>query len=167
MKQRIWRDWHIYLPDVPCHDFFERIVQPGFIGPFLDYFFSILDNHWTDIGVYPDSHLIYNFEPVIFITARRLSLIDSTKKWLQYHFPKLEYQLYQARSKDKAELIESLGLDGIVEDRLRTANQVAERGLLCYLINRPWNVDRWTHSNVIRLNSLRELDAKKENYQGG
>lgn len=159
----MWRDWHIDIDDVgiSTHDFFEQIVQRGYFEPFLDYFFSILEHHWVGILPYPDAELIYNFQPVIFITARKPYLLSATHSWIDHHFPTLDYIVYQARSKDKIDMLLELGLDGIVEDRLRTANQVAERGLTCYLLNRSWNLGRYTHPNVIRINSLREIPNER------
>ena len=45
-----------------------------------------------------------------------------------------------------------------MEDRLRTANEIAEILTIkkSYLINRQWNIGRETHSKVIRKNNLLE-----------
>ena len=160
LQQRIYRDWGIVLPEPTRHDFFEQICEPGYFEPFLDYFFSILENHYLGIEPYPDSDIIYQYQPVTFITARKHDLLPSTEGWIRYWFPNLDFIIYQSRSRYKIDLLEQLGFDGIVEDRLQTANQVAEKGLVCYLVNRNWNIGRWTHHNVIRINSL--IEIKKE-----
>jgi len=165
LRQRARRDWGITFDPttISRHDFFEQICQVGYFEPFLDYFFSILEHHWTGIAPYPDTELLSEFEPVTFITARRHGLLPATQSWIEHNFPSLVYRIYQSRSKHKADLLVKLGLDGIVEDRLQTANQVAEKGLICYLINRPWNMGRWTHPDVVRVDSLRDiLNGQKE-----
>jgi len=158
----MWRDWRVDIDAVgiSCHNFFEQIVQPGYFSPFLEYFFSMIESHWTGIEPYPDTETLYEFQPVTFITARRQDLIPATRDWLHHYFPRLYYNLLQSRSKDKINLLTELQLDGIVEDRLQTANTVAERGLLCYLVNRTWNQGRWTHPNVIRINSLKAISRR-------
>jgi len=159
LRQHMWRDWHVDIDDIGIsrHDFFEQICQPGYFEPFLDYFFSIIDQHWMGIEPYEGASEIYKFSPVLFITARRTDLIAATHDWLIYNFPKLKFTILQARSKDKVKLLHELQLDGIVEDRLRTANEVAESGLVCYLLNRSWNLGRPIHHRVIRINSLKEI----------
>jgi len=159
LKQRIWRDWHIDIDSlgISRHDFFEQIVQPGYFEQFLDYFFGIIEHHWTGIEPYPDTELIYEFEPITFITARKSYLLPATRAWIDYNFPSLIYTLHQSRSTNKIKLLIELGFQGIIEDRLQTAHQVAEAGLICYLINRPWNQDRTVHPAVKRVASLKEI----------
>ena len=44
-----------------------------------------------------------------------------------------------------------------MEDRLKTANDLAANGVGMLLVNRPWNTGRDTHPGVVRIDSLLEI----------
>jgi 5'(3')-deoxyribonucleotidase len=39
---------------------------------------------------------------------------------------------------------------GLVEDRAKTANEIAYYGFSSYLVDRPWNATEYVHPNVVR-----------------
>jgi uncharacterized HAD superfamily protein len=92
--------------------------------------------------------------PITFVTSRREEFNENTVKWLNTHFPFLSYALVNRHSEDKTPYLLENGFRFFVEDRLKTANQAAEAGIITFLMNRKWNLDRYTHKNVIRISSL-------------
>lgn len=119
---------------------------------------EILTNQMEQIQPYEDA---INFIPEIskylgyitFITARKEEYLDPTLKWLQDHFH-VSFGLVHKPSKEKMHFLIQENFDVFVEDRLRTVNASVTLGLRTYLINRVWNLSRYTHKDVIRVNSL-------------
>lgn len=139
-----------YNPDVIGVDDSEK-----FIG---DIIIDIFTNHMMEVQPYKEA--IYTLPTIrkylgdiTFITARYRKFNDATIMWLQHHFH-IPWSFINKPSAEKAQFVFNSGFDVFIEDRLRTANQAAELGVRTYLINRPWNVGRFTHENVIRINSL-------------
>jgi hypothetical protein len=101
-----------------------------------------------------------NSFPLIFLTARRPSLKDLTTEWIKekLELPKDSFSVILRGSKDKQLYIKNSGIQFFVEDRLRTANQIAEIESVrkSYLINRKWNIGREAHPKVVRKNYLLE-----------
>lgn len=101
-----------------------------------------------------------NSFPLIFLTARRESLKELTKDWIAQNLrlPKDSFSVILRGSKDKQLYIKNSGIQFFVEDRLRTANQIAEIESVekSYLINRKWNIGRDVHTKVVRKNNLLE-----------
>jgi uncharacterized HAD superfamily protein len=92
--------------------------------------------------------------PITFVTSRREEFNENTIKWLNTHFPYLSYALVNRHSEDKTPYLLENGFRFLVEDRLSTANQAAEAGIITFLMNRRWNLNRYTHERVIRISSL-------------
>ena len=90
---------------------------------------------------------------ITFITARKEEYVDITLKWLQTHF-KISFSLIHKPSSEKVPFLIQENFDVFVEDRLKTANTSAMSGLRTYLVNRVWNLHRYTDKNVVRVNSL-------------
>lgn len=94
--------------------------------------------------------------PVYFLSARKECFREETLRWLilNLHLSPWELRLILSNgSKAKYDLIPSY-VTHFVEDRLRTANELAARGKRIFLINRPWNIGRDTHSDVTRVDNL-------------
>ena len=109
-----------------------------------------------------------NLGSITFLTARKEKFNESTLEWLNTYC-KIPFELVNKRSAEKCQFILDNIFDVFVEDRLRTANASAELGIKTYLINRNWNIGRFTHKNVIRVDSLmefylREREIKKVSF---
>jgi uncharacterized HAD superfamily protein len=113
---------------------------------------------------YPDAKeacqllLEKNSFPLIFLTARRQSLKELTKEWInqKLELPKDSFSVIMKSSFDKQNYIKNSGIEYFVEDRFRTANQIAEIDFVkkSYLINRKWNMGREAHYKVCRKYNL-------------
>jgi len=95
----------------------------------------------------------------LFLTARPKILEDVTRWWLDKHI-KCPYVLMFRRGADKGPYLKSKGYNVFVEDRLRTANQLSKHISSIFLVNRPWNKDRDTEWNVIRVDGMIEVADK-------
>ena len=159
LTQRLRTEYYIDLDtiEITCFEFIEKITIPGTAKFFLEYWYAIMENHWKGILPYAGSEVLYKFQPVTFITARRPVLRQATTDWIDWFFPQLDYDVWFFRSMEKSGILHDTGFSGIVEDRLKVANHVAENGLRSFLVNRSWNMGRYTHPNVIRLNNLKEI----------
>ena len=91
---------------------------------------------------------------ISIITARREEFMDVTQTWLDKYIPDTKVDLIHVRSSKKPQFIKDNGYCCLVEDRLRTANQVARMGIKAYLINKRWNMNRRTDKNIIRISDL-------------
>jgi len=133
------------------------------IGPFFE---DCMINFGHAVEPYPDAKeacqllLKENSFPLIFLTARRESLKEITKNWLSQKLglPKDYFSVMMKSSSNKKFYIEKSGIEFFVEDRLRTANEIAELPSvkISYLINRQWNIGRDSHPKVVRKNNLLE-----------
>jgi len=103
-------------------------------------------------------------QPIFFLTARTDR--DATLKWLHRNIDTPFDAHLVASSKDKWRFIPQ-HIRYFVEDRLSTANDLAERGIGMFLVNRHWNIGRGTHPDVHRVNDLGEvLEAVKPILEG-
>ena len=110
---------------------------------------------------------------VTFVSARSGDeVIDATHYWFQKHFPGLVYDLHcLGHDVNKNEWMISNYFDAIVEDRLKTANSTSSPYIKTYLVNRAWNIERYTNFYVKRVLDLCEAvddyyskKFKKGNY---
>jgi len=87
-----------------------------------------------------------------FVTSREgQDLRSITAKWLLRHLSIPFRIVHRVR---KAELLRELEFDVLIEDRLKTVNEIDF--LQCILINRPWNEGRAIGSHVVRVKDLGE-----------
>ena len=94
--------------------------------------------------------------PVYFCTARKKSNRDVTEAWLEQHIG-VPFKVGFAGSKHKARHLQKRGYTMFVEDRLRTANHLAETMDKVFLINQPWNINRDTAEGVTRVQHLEDI----------
>ena len=148
----IVNSYHIRIPDIPIN-----------IGGLFE---DLILSHSNAIEPYSDAkeacHLLLNKidYPIIFVTARRISGLENTKKWLREKLllPKDSFSVIIKESHKKCNYLDKANISCFVEDRLRTANQLADLECMnkTYLINRKWNVGRYTNNKIIRKNNLLE-----------
>ena len=126
---------------------------------FHDIVHTVLAGKMNFIKPYPDAEIFLslifeNIGPITFVTARNEKYNNNTLDWIATHFS-FPYKVVNQHSSDKAEFIKSEGFDAFIEDRLRTANHAAELGINTYLLNRSWNIKRYTHERVKRVDSIK------------
>lgn len=146
-------DFDQYTPSVEGVDDVSK-----FINDIVD---GILTNRIFEIEPYSDAIwfiplISIDLGPITFITARKEEFHSNTLVWLRHHFP-ISFSFVGRSSSEKAEFLIENNYDVFVEDRLRTANSAAELGLKTYLIDRPWNIGRETHKDVIRVEGLNQF----------
>ena len=102
------------------------------------------------------SILNFHQEPVMFLTARKECYRKNTMEWLKkhFHFP---FMVFHAGSRKKADFLKAHGYTHFVEDRFRTANQLATAGITPFLINRRWNFGRESVRGVLRVNNFFDI----------
>jgi len=102
--------------------------------------------------------LQHEYGGIHFITARDGILYRDTYKWLKKKFGNLKFQLHTVGHTANKELwMFKHDLNVLIEDRLKTVNDLQNPENKAYLINRPWNEGRDVNGNVIRVRDL--LDA--------
>ena len=126
-----------------------------------DYIFGLIYTEEVPTYPYVREVLLKMFkwnDRLELVTARPDFLAEATQKWVKKHIG-LDANIAHIRSKDKAAHLKANTFDVFIEDRFRTANQIAEAGITSVLVNRPWNLGRKTHPQVIRINELIELQG--------
>ena len=58
--------------------------------------------------------------------------------------------------KKKIKIGIDLGIDFMIEDDRKHSKNCAEKGIKCFLIDKPWN-QNFEHENVIRVNGWNEI----------
>jgi uncharacterized HAD superfamily protein len=149
---RIVNSYHIRIPDIPIN-----------IGGLFE---DLILSHSNAIEPYPEAikacHLLLNNidYPIIFLTARRISGLENTKRWLKEKLllPKDSFSVIIKESDKKSDYLKKAGISCFIEDRLRTVNQLSDLESMnkIYLINRRWNIGRETRDKIIRKNNLLE-----------
>ncbi len=100
---------------------------------------------------------------IIFITARPIDLGAETKSQLKSLFPKNNFQIIHTHDnnnrkiKEKAEFCKELGIRIMIEDDARAALKCTEEGMICFLIDKPWNKKQEEHEKIIRVKSWPEI----------
>jgi len=145
--------FHEYAPEIVGHGKDEKIVS--------DIVHFIFAERMQNIHPYGDAvkwlpAIVNDIGPVTFVTARNKKYSKKTKAWLKSHFPG-SWNVKHLSSAEKPEFVLKNGFDAFVEDRLRTANQAAELGILTYLMARQWNSGRVTHPAIKRQQSLQQV----------
>ena len=147
------------LSDINVYDFGE--VFPMTCEEIHDCYHDLI-NTTIDIPsffVEPELFLsLYEKEKIInFLTARDISTRDNTLEWLKKNLPEdIEYKVFFEKNKLRFFQNNKKFNPVIVEDRLKTVIDLSDNGFFCYLVNRPWNRNRDTCSNIERVKSLGE-----------
>lgn len=92
---------------------------------------------------------------VHFLTSRNSQFGEFTYRWLKDNLGCIPFELFFTQDKSRWLTFRKIyGYEGIIEDRLSTANECAKAGLDVYLINRPWNINRDTHPSIVRFDNV-------------
>lgn len=54
-------------------------------------------------------------------------------------------------------MCQSINADILIDDSVRNCQSAASKGMQCFLLNRPYNINRSTLNNIIRINSFKEF----------
>lgn len=112
-------------------------------------------------GVYDALHLFYSYyyEPITIVTARNKNhayVKEGTYSWLKKHFPDITFKVCFTPGRLKLNYLKEYDFKVFVEDRLKTANHISTELKRVYLINKSYNINRETNSNVRRVDSFKE-----------
>lgn len=108
---------------------------------------------YLNLPTMPDAQL--HFKPLAYVTARNIPT-EITEAWLfRNGFPSAPVRTV-GYNQSKVATLEGLGIDTFVEDRAEAAIELNANGILCYLLNRPWNVNV-DCGDVPRINHLSEI----------
>ena len=94
---------------------------------------------------------------VNFLSARSCGTVEkATRYWIDKYFEGLEYNLHLIGSeKPKIKWMHENRFDTIIEDRLKTANEIFfATGGYTFLVNQEWNERRHTEEHVTRVDSF-------------
>ncbi|MDD5769948.1 MAG: HD domain-containing protein [Candidatus Gracilibacteria bacterium] len=103
------------------------------------------------------------------VSARPEDIEIYTKKWLDKHFANhfesvhfanhFNYNGSKKKVKKKSEICKELGIKIMIEDIFDYALDLAENGILTYIIEKPWNKHILkTHKNIIKVKSWEEIN---------
>lgn len=92
-------------------------------------------------------------EPIFILTARQGRHALSTLEWFDKYIP-CPVDVRMVDSAKEKWLNMPRHITHFVEDRLRTANDIANRGKDVFLVNRLWNTGRETNPYVTRVDNL-------------
>jgi len=100
---------------------------------------------------------------LVLITARAGWAREKTEKFLERYFSRLKYEIvysgdfYPGNRGTKSEICNELGIRIYIEDNKDYALEIAEKGVIVFLFDRPWNQNHQEHSRVIRVKNWREI----------
>ena len=113
---------------------------------------SLGEDFWLNIPVKNEPESL-SFEPFCYVTSRRKSLYDVTRKWLDLNGYS-NAPLFMAESpENKAEICKSIGVDIFIDDSYANYLAMHKAGVFCYLYtaehNKRYNVG---HRRLNKLN---------------
>lgn len=100
------------------------------------------------------------------VTARVSDLFwEYTQKWIDKHYPNIFEEIVFANhslakeDKSKSELCKEHWIFHMIEDNPDYALDLAENGILTYLLEKPWNkLRKETHENLIKVKTWEEIN---------
>jgi len=112
----------------------------------------------SSINALPKILEFFNQKYIPIITSRNKNLFNCTKEWC-YNNLTVPFQLFftDGIDADKLKIILENDIHYFVDDRFKTANDIAPFIKTSFLINYEWNFDRDVHPNVIRQNNLTQV----------
>jgi len=118
---------------------------------------------WRRLKPYADAEIPREYPYVYFVTQRPVEQ-DATRAWLNDHFPRVSFAIYNAD--DKVEALKKLGVEYFVEDRVENWDAINRAGITCFLMDRPWNREVLTASRLKSLRHLSRLIDELEEKKG-
>lgn len=106
---------------------------------------------------------------LIVITGRAKNIMKTTGEWIDHYFPDIFSHVvctdvHQLNGgKDKGEICRDLGVNLLIDDYLKYAQECSREGIRVLLLAQPWNVNEQIESNLIdRVESWDEVAEKIE-----
>lgn len=101
---------------------------------------------------------------IYFITSRPKDLKDKTENFLRKNFPKNNFKIVYSGEihggKSKAEICNDFEIPIMIEDNVVYALDCARNGIKVFLLEKPWNKNHEGHSNIVKINNLKEVLEK-------
>lgn len=150
---------------IPINDITQFAVEKSLnLTPHESALFSIVLDFFLSNGgnvrpydgaiLFMQSYFKRTNQTLVFITGRpsrhQQSTHDLVAKFLS---PGTPFRIHHTHSTNKYAYVVSEGIDIFVEDRRKTALDLANRGVKVLLMNRPWNRDIEHHSNINHVNN--------------
>lgn len=101
---------------------------------------------------------------VVFITSRPLHLKEKTSNLIKKHFPTQNFEIihtgdFTGYGKTKAQVCEEYKIEIIIEDNKNYVHECSEKGIMCFLVNKPWNQNSKESKRIVRVRNLNEIKA--------
>lgn len=145
-------DDHLHDDDVRISSLSEKDM--------INFIIECIKNYSRELLPYPGTIQFFKKfqkltnEPIQFVTGR--SIITQTTQWLDYYLLNTPYKVEFIKWDKKAQWLHDNDFSIFVEDKLETANMVAEKIDVVFLMNRSWNVGK-SNWNVIHVDDLNEV----------
>lgn len=104
---------------------------------------------------------------LFIITARQDSVAEKTMRWLEVHFPDIFSGVHFMNhfsndnvERSKREICDAIGIDIMIEDSLRYAEEIVTEHRPVFLLDRPWNRCDDLPPGITRVSSWPELLRK-------
>jgi len=97
------------------------------------------------------------------ITARHSKLEKTTQEWVRNHFSDFFQNIHFAndnskQSQPKYSICQDIGASLMIEDNLDYALELADNGVACFLLEKPWNRHRTEeHERIKRVKNWEEI----------
>ena len=165
---------------------YEDIEDYYFVKPFnmsIEEIGDLIKEHTTDDVIYnldliekakesidslKEKHYIY------FITSRPLENKKATYDFFNKHFPEHNFEIifsgdaWKNGNKSKSEICEELGIDILIEDNKDYVLNCAEKGVNCFLFDKPWNRNDTRceeHQNIYRVYHWNDILNKIKEFE--
>jgi len=107
---------------------------------------------------------IYKNHEIIFVTSRPPHLKEKTESLIKKHFPTQGFKIihtgdFTGDGKTKAQVCEEDKIEVIIEDNKHYVHECSEKGVMCFLIDRPWNQNHKESERIVRVKNLNEIKA--------
>lgn len=93
----------------------------------------------------------------IIMTARQLKHKDVTRAWVERWINIKGIEILHVPAVEKADYAKMIGINAFVEDKLETAEAMAQAGITSFLVSRPWNEAYLNGSGVIRVRGITDI----------
>ena len=104
------------------------------------------------------------------ITARPKEIADTTIRTISQHFPDIFLEVLFSNdffngsgSKKKSEVCKQFDVELLIEDNRDYALDCAKNGIKVLLLDKPWNKNYFSHTNIIKVNDWYNINYQINN----